>query len=120
MHDPKLKHFARALRQRSTDAELRVWSVLRDKRLNGHKFRRQHPINHYIVDFYCDAARLAIELDGGQHFEPAAIDYDRRRTESLAHAGIKVMRFSNIDALKHTSAVAESILEEIELRLAGQ
>jgi very-short-patch-repair endonuclease len=83
----------RQLRRRSTDAEVALWSQLRARRFAGFKFRRQHPCGPFILDFFCAKSRLAIELDGGQHFEPEAQAYDARRTRYLADRGITVLRF---------------------------
>jgi very-short-patch-repair endonuclease len=83
--------FARGLRQTQTDAETRLWSLLRDRRLGGRKFRRQHPIPPYVVDFYCDEARLVLELDGGQHAEMT--ERDERRTAFLKERGLRVWRY---------------------------
>ena len=120
MPDKRLIQFARALRHNSTDAERRIWSYLRAERLNGHGFRRQHPIGAYIADFYCHAARLVVELDGSQHHEPEAVAYDESRTAAMAAVGIEVLRFSDYDALMHSEAVARTILREIENRLGGK
>ncbi|WP_257179065.1 MULTISPECIES: endonuclease domain-containing protein [Bradyrhizobium] len=78
---PKLRANARALRRNSTDAERILWSALRAGRLDGASFRRQVPIDHYVADFICHAAKLVIELDGGQHFSDAGT----RRCASLCH-----------------------------------
>ncbi|MGH7177027.1 MAG: DUF559 domain-containing protein, partial [Tepidisphaeraceae bacterium] len=102
------------MRHEATDAERRIWSSLRDRRLAGHKFRRQVPIAGYIVDFYCLEQNLAVELDGGQHLDPAARERDRRRTEKLNGLGIRVLRFSDIDALRDTDAVLEEVLRHLE------
>jgi very-short-patch-repair endonuclease len=83
----------RELRRRCTDAEAALWEVLRDRGLAGAKFRRQHSCGPFILDFYCARRRLAVELDGGQHFEPAAQAYDARRSAYLATRGITVLRF---------------------------
>lgn len=79
---------ARDLRLHLTDAEQRLWPSLRDRRMGGFKFRRQHPIGTYIVDFYCHQARLAIEIDGGQHNQDDQRLYDERRTAYLEAQGI--------------------------------
>src|SRR3712207_4361803 len=105
MPDRRLIRFARTLRRNSTDAERRIWSYLRAERLGGHVFRRQHPIGDYIADFYCHAARLVVELDGGQHAAPEAVAYDEVRTTAMAAQGVHVIRFSDHDALKHSDAV---------------
>jgi very-short-patch-repair endonuclease len=102
---------ARNLRQTTTDAERRMWSALRDRRLLKYKFRRQHPIGHYIVDFACTQYRLVVEIDGSQHAESSK---DARRTAFLEAQGWKVVRFWNNDVLANTTAVAEAILQALE------
>lgn len=96
---------ARALRSHSTDAERLLWQRLRDRRLEGFKFRRQHPVAGYIADFACLEARLIVELDGGQHFEPEAQVKDQGRTAVLQRAGFTVLRFDNRQMLQETDAV---------------
>ena len=105
---------ARRLRRRQTDAESRLWHHLRARRLGGRKFRRQHTIDKYIVDFYCDEARLVIELDGGGHNEPGQRDYDRQRTVALEELGLRVLRFWNDEVLLQTELVLAVILEALE------
>jgi len=97
---------ARTLRRHMTDAELRLWSRLRGRQLDGMKFRRQHPIPPCIVDFYCDARKLVVELDGSQHDEVV----DRRRTGFLQRRGLTVLRFWNNEVLLQTQAVLEVIM----------
>jgi very-short-patch-repair endonuclease len=101
----------RWLRQESTDAERRMWSALRDRRLSRYKFRRQHPIGHYIVDFACTDHRMVIELDGSQHADNAA---DGRRTAWLESRGWRVVRFWSNDILGNTNGVIETILRTLE------
>ena len=101
---------ARALRRRMTDAELRIWYFLRGRHLVGFKFRRQHPIGPYVVDFVCLEQKLVIELDGGQH---ASDPNDLRRDAFLQRNGYRVLRFWNNEALSHTAAVCESILRAV-------
>jgi very-short-patch-repair endonuclease len=84
---------ARSLRANQTDAEGRLWGELRGRRLGGWKWRRQAPIGPFIVDFYCPAARLVVELDGSQHLDQAA--YDARRTAYLERDGLRVIRFGS-------------------------
>jgi very-short-patch-repair endonuclease len=112
MSDTSLTH-RRELRARSTDAEAFLWYRLRDRRFEGFKFRRQHPVGPYILDFFCARRRLAIELDGGQHYEPAAQAYDERRTAFLEHQGISVLRFTNEQLFLETQAVLEVIAEAL-------
>jgi len=90
-----------------TDAERALWRVLRDKQLEGRKFRRQYPIAGYVVDFVCIEAGLVIELDGGQHAEQVA--YDTRRTEGLRMAGYRVVRFWNNEVLENMDGVQEAL-----------
>ena len=104
---------ARGLRKNHTDAESWLWQNLRRSQINGHRFRRQHPIGPYIIDFYCDAKRLAIELDGGQHSTHTAIQYDLRRTQHLEGQGIRVIRFWNNDIFLNKQGVLEKIYSEL-------
>lgn len=104
---------ARRLRQTSTKPEKELWYRLRGGRLNGHKFRRQHPIPPYVADFYCDARRLIIEVDGSQH-DP---QMDRKRTLYLEAQGLKVLRFWNNEVLQQMEAVLEVILHALEDRI---
>jgi very-short-patch-repair endonuclease len=80
----------------------------------GHKFRRQHPVGSFVVDFYCEAARLVIEVDGGGHNEPCHRTYDERRTMTLEGLGLRVLRFWNDEVLVHTEAVLDAILSALE------
>jgi very-short-patch-repair endonuclease len=107
---------ARALRQSSTDAERLIWSHLRNRQLAGFKFRRQHPVGPFFADFACLEAKLIVEIDGGQHFEPEAAEKDRRRTAALKNSGFDVMRFDNRQVLLETDAVLESILNQLQAR----
>jgi very-short-patch-repair endonuclease len=96
----------RRLRSNMTDAEQRLWGLLRGRQLDGCKFRRQHPYFHYILDFVCLERKLAVEVDGGQHVDSSE---DALRDGSLERGGFKMMRFWNHDALLHTDAVADAI-----------
>jgi len=98
---------ARRLRKNPTNAELRLWSRLRNKQLAGYGFRRQAPIGPYIVDFVCFSEKLVIEVDGGQH---AGTDKDQRRTDWLKSHGFRVLRFWNHDVLGNTNGVVDTIL----------
>jgi very-short-patch-repair endonuclease len=100
---------ARQLRTTHTDAESFLWAILRNRRFCGFKFRRQHPVGGFILDFFCHEASLAIELDGGGHAEDQQIIYDRERTKLLESMGIRVMRFWNNDVLNNTEAVLTTI-----------
>ena len=98
---------ARDLRKTMTDAERRLWSRLRQKQLDGFRFRRQQPIGPYIVDFFCPEAALIIEVDGGQHASTEA--EDEARTRWLAARGYRVMRFWNNDVLGNIEGVLLTI-----------
>ncbi|WP_111981195.1 endonuclease domain-containing protein [Dyella jiangningensis] len=102
---------ARGLRAGQTDAEQLLWRHLRNRHLQGWKFRRQHEIGPYIADFACPDAGLMVELDGGQHGEQLA--YDESRTRKLQEEGYRVLRFWNNDVLKNTDSVLEAILEAL-------
>jgi very-short-patch-repair endonuclease len=97
---------ARTLRQSSTEAEQALWYRLRAGRLAGLKFRRQHPVPPYVVDFYCDALKLVVELDGSQHTE----DVDRTRTRFLENRGMAVLRFWDNKVTQQMDAVLGAIL----------
>jgi very-short-patch-repair endonuclease len=103
---------AKKLRARATDAERHLWSRLRGRQLDGYKFRRQHPVGRYIVDFLCVEAALAVEVDGGQHQRRE--DVDLARTRFLQARGLEVIRFWNHDALKHTDEVLEVIRSRLQ------
>jgi very-short-patch-repair endonuclease len=105
----KLRSNARALRRNSTDAERILWSELRDHRLNEASFRRQVPIGSYIADFLCHAAKLVIELDGGQHFSDQQETADARRSTTIEAQGFQVLRFSNHDVMTNRAGVLETI-----------
>ena len=110
-HD--LKQKARDLRTNMTDAEQLLWFHLRRKQILDIQFYRQRPIGKYIVDFYAPSIRLVIEVDGGQHFEAAAIDTDSRRTAFLAGQGLEVVRYDNLQVIKVTFWVLEEIYRVI-------
>jgi very-short-patch-repair endonuclease len=102
---------ARKLRRNQTDAERALWFRLRDRRLDGLKFRRQMPVASYGVDFCCEAARLIIELDGGQHSERSR--GDAKQTAVLEARGYLVLRFWNNDVLRNTDGVVEHIIDTL-------
>lgn len=107
--DQPLLTLARNLRKEQTDAEQRLWSLLRNRQFCGMKFRRQFPMAPYVLDFYCDEKRLGIELDGGQHNEPDKQQTDKERTAFLEGKGIKIIRFWNNEVLRETEAVLEQL-----------
>jgi very-short-patch-repair endonuclease len=103
--DPQLLEFAKTMRSNATDAENLMWQLLRAKRFMNLKFRRQHVIAPYIVDFYCHELGLVIELDGSQHSTKDAIEYDVERTKFLEALDLKVARYWNYDVLSLTEVV---------------
>ena len=107
--DPQLLDFAKTMRHNSTDAEHLMWQLLRAKRFMNLKFRRQHVIKPYIVDFYCHEIGLVIELDGSQHRTDDAIEYDAKRTKLLEALDLRVVRYWNSEVLGKTEAVLEDL-----------
>jgi len=116
IHPVVLAH-AREMRHPQTPAEAMLWRALRNRQ-TGFKFRRQHPIDRFIVDFYCAEAKLLIEVDGATHLEPEQREYDKARTEYLEELGYKVIRFTNDDVKGSIHSVAGEILRTVEIRIA--
>ena len=108
--------FAKTLRAAATDAERKLWSMLRGHQVAGLHFRRQQPIGPYIVDFYCPAAKLIIELVGDQHGADEGVEYDAKRTEWLTSNGYRVLRFPNWQVSKNPQMVLDEIAHVFELR----
>ena len=108
--------FARKLRQSSTRAEDILWAQLRGSRFHGYKFKRQVPFDGFVVDFFCNAARLIVELDGKQHDWFA--DYDEFRTKVLESGSLHAIRFTNEDVCGDLDDVLTRIKAEIDLRNA--
>ena len=106
-----LRTRAKAMRSEPTDAELRLWQILRGKRLSGYKFKRQVPIDRYIADFVCFSHRLIIEADGSQHVDS---EHDRKRDSYLQSQGFQLMRFTIYDILTNDEGVGEMILAVLE------
>jgi len=104
---------ARELRQRQTEAEKTLWASLRNRQLEGVKFRRQQPVGHYIVDFASFESRIIVEIDGGQHNERGMAEKDSERTIWLKGEGYHVLRFWNNDVLKNVDGVLEVIREAL-------
>lgn len=107
----KLKENSRLLRRSMTDAEQKLWLRLRRKQLNNWQFYRQKPLGPYIVDFYCPAIHLVIELDGGQHFEESQQHRDRKRDAYLADLGLRTLRFDNHQIMQELETVLTVILQ---------
>ena len=106
---PHLRTFRTELRSHLTPAEAAFWTIVKNSQLDGRKFRRQHSVGRYILDFYCPAERLAIELDGEVHFNERAEEYDRERKLFLEHYGIKVLRFENKLVFQDCEGIVEII-----------
>ncbi|MEZ5367515.1 MAG: endonuclease domain-containing protein [Bryobacterales bacterium] len=103
---------AQRLRREATPAERKLWARLKSKQLNGLQFRRQHPIGPFIVDFYCSALKLAIEIDGDSHGGEEAQRCDEKRSAFIATKGIRIIRFWNSDIHERLDGVLADILEE--------
>ena len=107
--DPQLLEFAKTMRSNATDAENLMWQLLRAKRFMNLKFRRQHVIAPYIVDFYCHEIGLVIELDGSKHGTDDGVEYDAERTKFLEALGLTVVRYWNHDVLGRMDVVLEDL-----------
>ncbi|MBC8377279.1 MAG: endonuclease domain-containing protein [FCB group bacterium] len=105
---------SRALRKKQTAAEIRLWSLLRGKKLGGYKIRRQHVILNYIVDFFCYSEKLIIELDGPIHNTQKAREYDQRREDLLKANGYRILRFKNTDVFQKEEKVLSTILSALD------
>ncbi len=113
--DQRVVNQARQLRRNSTEAERRLWSKLNSMQLDGVKFRRQHPIGPYIIDFVCLGCKLVLEIDGGQHSEDDVRKSDESRTAWLIKEGYQVLRFWNNDVVNNIDGVVENIKEALRL-----
>ena len=121
MRDPERSYVhnipaARRLRGRQTESEAVLWDALRNRRLDGLKFRRQHAIGRYVVDFYCDDARLAVEVDGGMHRAPEQLLRDRVRQSAIEDNEIAFVRVTDGDVMERLADVLESIAAAIRDR----
>ncbi len=105
---PEIQQAAFTHRQQMTTAEAHLWEALKCKQVFGLRFRSQHPIGRFILDFYCPAIKLAIEIDGEIHDTQA--DYDRARTSELENHGYRVIRFSNAQVLFDRASVINAII----------
>ena len=119
MKEPKSSLFsdtlsqARSMRGQPTNIERRLWRFLRDRRLAGAKFRRQHPVGPYIVDFFCAEAGLVVELDGGRHAEPQGRARDENRDRELCGMGLRVLRLRDGDVARNLDGVLRTIYEAL-------
>lgn len=104
----------RNLRRNQTDAEKKLWTILRNRQLAKAKFRRQFSVSRYILDFYSPEYRLGIEADGGQHYEDKGRQRDKLRTKELSRIGVQILRFSDREILNNIEGVYEMIQKTIE------
>jgi len=115
--DKKRLDQARRLRRTQTHAEARLWSGLRGRRLQNHKFARQYPVGPFTVDFLCREAHLIIEVDGATHSEDHEIAYDQRRSVYLREQGYRIVRVMNDDVYRRFDDVMDMILLALEGKL---
>ena len=120
VYNERLKNLARSLRKNMTLAERILWARLRKKQINGLQFYRQRPLGPYIVDFYCPAAKLIIEIDGGGHYFPNHVEYDRERDKYFSEHGFKVLRFNNLEVMKNLDSVLEVIYRHTSKALTSR
>lgn len=118
---PEIFEYAKELRKNETAAEKALWNVVRSRRLDGLKIRRQHPVQQFILDFYCHEYFLGIELDGSVHDQDEAKEYDLNRAAELENLGITILRFKNEEVLTNMPKVIARIRNKIsELRDASE
>ena len=113
--DEKMLRNSQNLRKNMTKEERHLWYDF--LKIYPIQFKRQVPIGSYIVDFYCDKAKLILELDGSQHCEPEAMEYDRKRTAFLEEKGLYVLRLSNLDVMRNFRGVCEAVDMTVKSRL---
>ena len=110
---PSTRGKRKNLRKSQTEAEMALWHKLRDREFMGCKFYRQYGIGEYIADFYCPEQRLAIEIDGSQHYTDDGREYDESREKYMSSLFIKTMRFTNLDVLQNIEGVLSEIAKEL-------
>ena len=118
-YNKKNVRIARLLRRTMTDAERKLWSLLRNNQL-GVKFRRQVPFGKHVLDFYCAAAKLCVELDGSQHYSKDGLKSDVERDDDLRDHGIEVVRHSNAEFLRNTDGVMQGIFDRVQQLIQKQ
>ena len=111
----KLYQYGRELRKESTEAEKLLWAELRNRKLNGLKFRRQHPLDKFSVDFYCNEKKLVVELDGNIHDKAINKEYDEARTAMLSGLNVVVLRFKNEDVINNMKDVLKKISDAADM-----
>ena len=114
---PRIFSNAKKLRDNATDSENILWEALRNKRLDGYKFRRQHPLAIYIADFYCHELKLVIEVDGGYHQTKEQLILDNRRTDDIEFQGLKLIRFTNEEVTFNLEEVLTKIKDFMKSNL---
>ena len=110
----RLKAVRRLLRNNATPAEAELWRFLQKSQLAGRKFRRQHSTGPYIVDFYCPAEKLVVELDGASHDDPLRTSHDEEREAYLRDQGVRVLRFENMDVFEQPDNVLQTIAQHLQ------
>jgi very-short-patch-repair endonuclease len=113
---PDIFEKAAILREHMTEAEKLLWEKLKDRSLFHYKFRRQHPIDIFIVDFYCHPIHLVIEVDGGYHLNAEQKEYDIGRSAELEYWELKIIRFANNDIFTNIDEVVKKIQKEVKVR----
>lgn len=108
---PEIHKRAKELRKTMTESEMVFWEIVRNRRIKGFKFRRQHPISNFIADFYCHELKLIVEIDGEIHNKVDNKEYDKGRTAELGYLGISVVRFTN-DEIHHSPELVVRKLKE--------
>ena len=109
-----MKQRRKTLRKNLSKAEAIMWNHLSRRQMNGYKFRRQHSVDQYVIDFYCPELKLAIEIDGDSHFMSGAEVQDKIRQEYIESFGIKFLRFTNEDVYKNIDGVCQTVYNKIE------
>jgi imidazole glycerol-phosphate synthase subunit HisF len=110
----KIFEFAKELRHSQTSSEKYLWQILRNRKIDGLKFRRQHPLGKFVVDFYCHEAKLVIELDGNVHDNPEVKTYDIERQKTIEQLGLTVLRFTNDAIFNDLDGVVHQIIDCIK------
>lgn len=110
----KIFEFAKELRHSQTSSEKYLWQILRNRKIEGLKFRRQHPLGKFVVDFYCHEAKLVIELDGSVHEISEVKTYDKDRQETIEQLGLTVLRFTNDEIFNNLDSVVHKIIGHIK------
>jgi very-short-patch-repair endonuclease len=108
-----LRDIRKELRNKSTSAEIAFWNLVKNRKIEGRKFRRQHSIDNFIVDFYCPSAKLIIELDGDYHGEYFRISEDLKRDEYLEKLGYMVLRFENRFIFKDPEFIIKEVVKKL-------